>query len=230
MTVLRLLVVLSCLLGCGVVGRQAWSDEEREALNQQYWRSVLDLFKTQKNTDEVEARGFLEYYNKNMLELLNNQTLAQWAYTTNITDHNDRALQAAWARRTKFQAEANFLASRFHTAGFSADSRRQFSKVLTGSKALPTEEMEEMGELKAKLGAIYAKTKVCLEPDRCLSLEPGLTEIMASSTNTSEKLRAWQGWRTQVGRQSKPLYHRFIQLKNKKAVLNGFEVFKIKSK
>ena len=53
MTVLRLLVVLSCLLGCGVVGRQARTEEEREALNQQYWRSVLDLFKKQKKLQQT---------------------------------------------------------------------------------------------------------------------------------------------------------------------------------
>lgn len=45
---------------------------------------------------------------------------------------------------------------------------------------------------------------------------------MAESTNYTERLEVWQGWRTVVGRQIKPLYERYVELKNKLSVLNGF--------
>ena len=106
------------------------------------------------------------------------------------------------------------------TNNFSDDIRRQFDKV--GSKSLGLEEMAEMGELKSKMGEIYAKTKVCTDTNTCLNLEPGLTKIMAQSTNYTERLFAWESWRNEVGRKSKPLYERFIELKNAQSVLNGY--------
>ena len=54
------------------------------------------------------------------------------------------------------------------------------------------------------------------------SPEPGLTEIMAQSTNYTERLYVWEQWRTVVGRQIRPLYIRYVELKNKLAQLNGF--------
>ena len=74
------------------------------------------------------------------------------------------------------------------------------------------------------MGDIYGSTKISLsdDSDECLYLEPGLTEIMAESTNYTERLLAWEGWRRVVGQQIKPLYVRYVELKNKLAVLNGF--------
>ena len=84
--------------------------------------------------------------------------------------------------------------------------------------------MEELSSVIAKMGDIYGSTKICLsdDSDECLYLEPGLTEIMAESTNYTERLLAWEGWRRVVGRQIKPLYVCYVELKNKPAVLNGF--------
>ena len=85
--------------------------------------------------------------------------------------------------------------------------------------------MAELKSLILEMGEIYGSTKICLPwaPDTCYNLEPGLTEIMAESTNYTERQFVWQAWRTEVGRQLKPLYSRYVDLKNKLAVLNGFE-------
>ena len=45
---------------------------------------------------------------------------------------------------------------------------------------------------------------------------------MAQSTNYTERLYVWEQWRTVVGRQIRPLYIRYVELKNKLAQLNGF--------
>merc|ERR1711892_562495 len=86
MTGLRLGVL--CLLFGGVISR-TMNHKEREELNQQYWRTVLDIFRTDQSQDEQEAREFLSYYNDEKLRFLNEETIAFWKYTTNITDHND---------------------------------------------------------------------------------------------------------------------------------------------
>merc|ERR1719244_2541280 len=72
------------------------------------------------------------------------------------------------------------------------------------------------------MGEIYGSSQVCIDGEKCLDLEPGLSNIMAESTNYTERLEIWQGWRTVVGRQIKPLYERYVELKNKIAVLNGY--------
>ena len=94
-----------------------------------------------------------------------------------------------------------------------------------GTKALSDGEMSELKSIIFEMGDIYGSTKICLpwSPDICHNLEPGLTEIMAQSTNYTERQYVWQQWRTVVGRQIKPLYTRYVQLKNKLAVLNGFQ-------
>ena len=208
-----------CLLFVGIFAR-TMTNIEKEELNQEHWRTVLDIFRADQSQDEAEARKFLSYYNDEKLRLLNGETVASWNYSTNITDHNNLLSQLATGKLSVFESEANLLASRFDTSKFSDDIRRQFDKV--GSKSLGLEEMAEMGELKSKMGEIYAKTKVCTDTNTCLNLEPGLTKIMGQSTNYTERLFAWESWRNEVGRKSKPLYERFIELKNAQSVLNGY--------
>ena len=179
----------------------------------------------QNNTDEEEAREFLASYDAEYGNLLNHATVASWNYETNITSHNAELSSAAWLALDLYQAEAAEEAREFESSEFSEDTRRQLSRV--GSLALSDSEMRELKSLILEMGEIYGSTEVCLPwapPETsCYNLEPGLTEIMAESTNYTERQFVWQQWRTQVGRQIKPLYARYVQLKNKLAVLNGFQ-------
>jgi len=210
--------VLFLLLG-GVFSR-TWTKNDKKDINKQYWRTVLDLFETDKSTDEEEAKEFLKYYNDELLLLLNAEAIASWNYTTNITEYNDILSQQASGKMSEFESNSFFLASRFDISNFSDDTKRQFKSV--GNKILDWDDMAEMGALKSKMGSIYAKGKVCMDENTCLNLEPGLTKIMAHSTNYTERLIVWENWRKEVGRHSKPLYERFIELKNQQSVLNGF--------
>ena len=177
----------------------------------------------QNNTDEEEAKEFLASYDAEYGKLRNLATVASWNYETNLTSETAELSSAAWLAVDLYQAEAAEEASQFDSSEFSEDTRRQLSKV--GSRALPDSEMAELKSLILEMGDIYGSTKICLPwaPDTCYNLEPGLTEIMAESTNYTERQFVWQAWRTEVGRQLKPLYARYVDLKNKLAVLNGFE-------
>ena len=53
-------------------------------------------------------------------------------------------------------------------------------------------------------------------------LEPELTELMAQNGNYDDHLWAWRTWHNGVGRQLRPLYLRYKELKNKQAQLNGY--------
>lgn len=51
-----------------------------------------------KNTNETEAIEFLAEYNEVYGKLLNEYTLASWAYDTNITDENSAVVQECQLR------------------------------------------------------------------------------------------------------------------------------------
>jgi len=200
-------------------------------LIRQFWTSWVLLIcvstpawavSSEWNDNEEEARQFLAEYDTAYGVLLNEATKASWKYETNITDENSQVNQEAWLKVSTFNAEAFENSSQFDTTGFSYDTTRQLSRV--GSKSLTDEEMEELSSVIAQMGDIYGSTKICLPggDGSCLYLEPGLTEIMAESTNYTERLYVWEEWRRVVGQQIKPLYVRYVELKNKLAVLNGF--------
>ena len=46
---------------------------------------------------------------------------------------------------------------------------------------------------------------------------------MANSKDYQERLRAWEGWRVEVGKKMRPLYEDYVDLKNEAAKLNGNE-------
>ncbi len=54
-------------------------------------------------------------------------------------------------------------------------------------------------------------------------LEPELTEVMSQNGNYEDHLWAWKSWHNGVGRQLRPLFLRYKELKNKQAKLNGYE-------
>merc|ERR1719464_2104926 len=57
---------------------------------------------------------------------------------------------------------------------------------------------------------------------KCLPLSPDLGKIMAKSDNPQLRAYVWQEWRKIAGRKIKPKYGRYVELKNKKSRLNGY--------
>ncbi|XP_048450072.1 angiotensin-converting enzyme 2-like, partial [Rhincodon typus] len=51
----------------------------------------------------------------------------------------------------------------------------------------------------------------------------GLTVLMAESKDYNKRLWAWEGWRVNVGKRLRPLYEEYAALKNKAAIMNGYE-------
>merc|ERR1712215_112816 len=109
LTMVGLTLGLVCLIA-GQTGAKPWTNQEKEEINDEYWRTVLDIFKDDKNTDEEEARHFLNFYNNEKLLLKNAEELGNWNYSTNITKHNDILSQQASARLEQFEAESIALA------------------------------------------------------------------------------------------------------------------------
>uniref|UniRef100_A0A8C9U7A4 Angiotensin-converting enzyme n=1 Tax=Scleropages formosus TaxID=113540 RepID=A0A8C9U7A4_SCLFO len=76
----------------------------------------------------------------------------------------------------------------------------------------------------SEMSTLYSTGTVCDidEPFDCQTLEPGLESIMAESRDYYKRLHVWEGWRVNVGKEMRPLYEVYVDLKNEAARLNGY--------
>jgi len=181
-----------------------------------------DLVQVFKNLDEETlAKLYLSQYDLELGRLRTKETVAAWNYNTNITDHNSNLSQEAGLNSTIYESEAYQIVSGFNQTGFSFDTKRQISKV--GQKSLSEAKTKELSEVLAEMGKIYGSSEVCLPNKKCLQLSPGLNQIMENSTDYDLRLLVWKGWRTEAGQKLRPLYIRYVELKNELARLNGHD-------
>ncbi|XP_021103199.1 angiotensin-converting enzyme isoform X3 [Heterocephalus glaber] len=103
--------------------------------------------------------------------------------------------------------------------------RRVIGAVRTlGPANLPLAKRQQYNSLLSNMSRIYSTGKVCF-PNKtatCWSLDPELTNILASSRNYAMLLFSWEGWHNAVGIPLKPLYQDFTTLSNEAYKQDGF--------
>ncbi|XP_065220101.1 angiotensin-converting enzyme-like isoform X2 [Planococcus citri] len=176
---------------------------------------------------EEEAVRFLDRVNKLYAEKSHEVTLAEWAYATDIKPETLAKKLEVSNELAKF-AKAQWLETiKYPWKTFkNPDLRRQFKKFsILGTSALPEDKYEKLEKLIADMQSIYSKGKICAYNDtsKCnLSLEPELTEILATSRNEEELKHVWVEWRKQTGKPIRPLFAEYVALTNEAAALNNF--------
>ncbi|XP_004456877.2 angiotensin-converting enzyme-like protein Ace3 [Dasypus novemcinctus] len=150
---------------------------------------------------------------------------ATWNYVTNITQKNQEQMLHKDMERSEHMLYFGTRARLFNISSFRDPAvKRMLSKLQDIDKAaLPKDELWEYNQLLAYMEMTYSMAQACLEEGPCLPLEPDLEEVMASSRDEKELLWAWQSWRDSVGRQLRSTFHRYVQLSNKAAQLNGYK-------
>ncbi|KAL1137895.1 hypothetical protein AAG570_009590, partial [Ranatra chinensis] len=107
-----------------------------------------------------------------------------------------------------------------------AELKRQFKKyAILGTAALPEEKHQRLEKIVSQMEEIYSKAKICdfNNTNKCdLSLEPELTQILASSRNPEELEHVWVAWRDATGKKCKDLFQDYVVLSNEASVLNNF--------
>lgn len=149
--------------------------------------------------------------------------------------------------RSKWNEASNFAWRNFSSSAV----KRMFSFVtVLGRAALSEDKLREMTELIQEMKTTYSTAKICrYDPTRrrlpsgdydynadfdeeedneigcvpSLSLEPALTQTMATSRDPEELRYVWRAWREASGKPLRQSYLRFVQLANEAASLNGFE-------
>ncbi|XP_015360274.1 angiotensin-converting enzyme isoform X1 [Marmota marmota marmota] len=173
------------------------------------------------SADEAGAQLFANSYNSSAEQVLFWSTAASWAYDTNITEEN------AWR-----QEEAALLSQEF-TEVWGQKAKELYDPIwknfsdlmlhriigavrILGPANLPLTKKQQYNSLLSNMSRIYSTGKVCF-PNKtatCWSLDPEITNIMASSRSYAKLLFAWEGWHDAVGIPLKPLYQDFTALSN----------------
>ncbi|KAM6143732.1 angiotensin-converting enzyme 2 isoform 1-T1 [Erethizon dorsatum] len=178
-------------------------------------------------TTEEQAKTFLDDFNQKAEDLSYQSSLASWNYNTNITEENVQKMNEAGAIWSTFYEEWSNLAKAYPLQEIQNLTVKRQLQVLQhgGSSGLSADKNKQLNTILNTMSTIYSTGKVCNpnNPQECFLLEPGLDDIMSKSTDYSERLWAWEGWRSEVGKQLRPLYEEYVALKNEMARANNYE-------
>uniref|UniRef100_A0A673VUI6 Angiotensin-converting enzyme n=1 Tax=Suricata suricatta TaxID=37032 RepID=A0A673VUI6_SURSU len=176
-------------------------------------------------TDEVEARKFLEEYDRRSRGIWNEFAEANWNYNTNITTETSKILLQKNIQMANHTLKFGTWARQFDVTSFQNDSIKRMMKKIQDleQSALPAKELEEYNKILLDMETTYSVASVCHSNGTCLQLEPDLTNLMATSRKYEDLLWAWKSWRDKVGTEILPFFPKYVELANKAAKLNGYE-------
>ncbi|XP_066442305.1 angiotensin-converting enzyme isoform X2 [Eleutherodactylus coqui] len=176
----------------------------------------------EKNANERDADSFLSTYNSTAEVVWNAYTEASWAYNTNLTDYNNKIMLEKNLAMSNHTLQYGLRARNFDYSDFqNPETQRLLRKLSDIDKAaLPEDKQRRYNEIVSEMETIYSKAQVC-KGDKCMPLDPDLTEIMAKSRDYDELLFAWKGWRDSSGKQMRTNYIEYVNLANEAARLNN---------
>ncbi|XP_044936818.1 angiotensin-converting enzyme isoform X1 [Mustela putorius furo] len=176
-------------------------------------------------TDEVEARRFVEEYDRRSLVIWNEYAEANWNYNTNITTEASKILLQKNIQMANHTLKFGTWARQFDVTNFqNASIKRMIKKIQDLERAaLPANELEEYNQILLDMETTYSVASVCHANGTCLQLDPDLTNFMATSRKYEDLLWAWKSWRDKVGTAILPFFPKYVELANKAARLNGYE-------
>ncbi|KAF7480676.1 angiotensin-converting enzyme [Marmota monax] len=173
------------------------------------------------SADEAGAQLFANSYNSSAEQVLFWSTAASWAYDTNITEENARRQEEAALLSQEFTEVWGQKAKELYDPIWKNFSDLMLHRIIgavriLGPANLPLTKKQQYNSLLSNMSRIYSTGKVCF-PNKtatCWSLDPEITNIMASSRSYAKLLFAWEGWHDAVGIPLKPLYQDFTALSN----------------
>ncbi|XP_070846561.1 angiotensin-converting enzyme [Chaetodon trifascialis] len=174
-----------------------------------------------------QAQLFLQDYNATAEEVLFSSVLASWNYNTNITDHNSKLQVEASLEEQAFAFEWGSKAKKVFTNDITSSLAEKDQKLMAkikilGAANLPLEERQQYNERLSEMDSIYSTAKVHPEPGVSWSLEPEITDIMASSRSYKKLLYVWDEWHKAAGVPLKKPFSEFVKLSNQASQADGF--------
>ena len=180
-----------------------------------------------RNEEEIRLSKFIDKAEAELWKNAQKSVLIEWAYESNITDHNEKVKLAhqkvSDALSLKLGKEAKkFDANKIHDR----DLKRKLQDIsMIGASALPQDKLDRYNQLTNDMAKIYSTAKFPAYKDKSkeVRLQPDLVEIFASSRDADELEYYWTEWRKFTGNKMRKMYLEFIALSNEAARLNGFK-------
>jgi peptidyl-dipeptidase A len=176
----------------------------------------------------ADAKAFTDKVEKELLELANAFSRADWVKSTHITDDTEAIAAEANQRFTDAAVAAAKKAATFDSVTVAPDVRRKLTllKVALVTPA-PTGAVEskEVTTLAAHLEGAYGKGKFTRrnKDGKEETLDLGqLSDILVKSRDPKELEEAWAGWHS-IAKPLKKDFVRFVDLQNKGARQLGFK-------
>ncbi|KAM9832332.1 angiotensin-converting enzyme [Neosynchiropus ocellatus] len=194
-----------------------------------FFQALPDEWKPATYANTVaEIQRFLTDYNSTAEEVFFFSVSASWDYNTNLTDYNSQQqvkaslVEQAFTEEWGKKAKAVFTKAVIDTLPDPKDKKLLDKVMVLGPANLPQKEREEYNTILSTMDNIYSTAKVRPEPNVSWSLEPELTDIMATSRSYKRLLYAWEGWHNESGVPLKKHYPRFVELSNTASQADGF--------
>lgn len=196
--IFTLIAICAIVTSCGQSGEQSKSSED------------LEIFLA-----SVESENLLEGPTVSS---------ASWISSNFITYDSQKVIADYSKRYTLKALETSRDASNFNDLVTTPSNRRQL-ELLKSSFVMPPPFDDklagELSEISTKLEAMYGSGKHCYDDGSCLDLE-AFENIIDSSRNSSELLKAWTGWH-EIGKPMKPMYLRMVDIGNQGSKDLGFD-------
>ena len=196
--IFTLIAICAIVTSCGQSGEQSKSSED------------LEIFLA-----SVESENLLEGPTVSS---------ASWISSNFITYDSQKVIADYSKRYTLKALETSRDASNFNDLVTTPSNRRQL-ELLKSSFVMPPPFDDklagELSEISTKLEAMYGSGKHCYDDGTCLDLE-AFENIIDSSRNSSELLKAWTGWH-EIGKPMKPMYLRMVDIGNQGSKDLGFD-------
>uniref|UniRef100_A0A8C9WGU1 Angiotensin-converting enzyme n=1 Tax=Scleropages formosus TaxID=113540 RepID=A0A8C9WGU1_SCLFO len=179
------------------------------------WAFVASVLS--QSSVEQKAAEFLQSFDENATTLMYQYSLASWEYNTNITSENSDKLGEIWSSYYSQVSEE----SQSFPLNEITDPTVKIQLIALQDKGSGVLSKDKV---MSEMSTLYSTGTVCDidEPFDCQTLEPGLESIMAESRDYYKRLHVWEGWRVNVGKEMRPLYEVYVDLKNEAARLNGY--------
>ncbi len=164
-----------------------------------------------------EARRFIDDAEKKLLDLWIKDSRADWLHENFITDDTEEMSAEADEAVASATAELAAESRRFDSLKLPDDVARKIM-LLRLSVSIPAPRdpalSVELSKINASLDGDYGKGKWCPEgpSSDCLDVNK-VTDLMATSRDPNELLRAWKGWHA-IGAPMRDRYSRMVTLAN----------------
>lgn len=180
-------------------------------------------------TTEADAQRFVADFNSTAELMFYKSVEASWTYNTNLTEYNSQLQVNASLEEQEFNEIWGKKAKELFTESYKNFTDTQLKKIIDsiwtlGASNLNLDDRKQYNTILSDMDRIYSTAKVCppAQTEKCWSLEPELTEIMATSRSYKKLLYAWEGWHNSAGKPLRSKYEQFVKLSNKAYTMDGY--------